>query len=455
MKGRAVVALAVAGTIVAAACGSTTSTQAGGDGPDTPEQPTGAAALSLAELPVVAADDVQAFWADALPEAYGIDYEAIPDERLHPYSEQALPPGCGGDDLSWEMMAGNAFYCPLGDFIAWDEQVLVPQLAEDFGPLGVALVIAHEWGHAIQDRTATDGPTILIEQQADCFAGAWTADELGDPNPLLAFRAEDLDGAIAGMLFLRDQPGTALADPHAHGSGFDRISAFQDGYEEGPARCAGYEAAPPPLLEFTFVDEDELASGGNLVYEEVVEVAALDLNDYWGELTSSFEPVEEIVPYRVSGELPSCGGAPMTADEAAEAVQFCYSENSVVWDEDLLIEVHEGIGDFGVAVLLSARWAEAAQKQVGHEPAFIASRLGELQQACFTGGWAARAALGGSERWTLSPGDLDEALQAYLTYGQLDARAADRAGAFERAQAFRLGYVDGPSVCDAMVGAEG
>jgi predicted metalloprotease len=433
--------------LVAGACTPKDSEGAGTER-DEPGRPT----LALTELPVVAVDDVQQFWIDALPSTYQLDYESIPDDRLYPYSQEQLPPPCGDDDITWELMAGNAFYCPLGDFVAWDEQELVPMLAEDYGQFGVALVIAHEWGHAIQDRAGTEGPTILIEQQADCFAGAWTSHELDDPNPALDLRAEDLDSAIAGMLFLRDQPGTSLADPSAHGSGFDRISAFQDGFEEGPARCAAYDASPPELLDFEFASEDEFDSGGNLPYEEVVEVAALDLNDYWAELTPSFQPVEQIVPYVLDGDLPVCEGSTLGRNEADWRIRFCFDENTVVWDEALLVAVQDDIGDFGVAVLLSVRWAEAAQKQIGQEEAFIASRVGELQQSCFTGAWARRAADGRSEQWTLSPGDLDEALQAFLAFGQIDAEAGARAGAFERVQSFRLGYVDGPEICDDLAG---
>jgi len=47
------------------------------------------------------------------------------------------PPQCDAPDSS---AGGAAFYCPDGDFIAWDAQTLVPQLQEDFGPLLVGVV---------------------------------------------------------------------------------------------------------------------------------------------------------------------------------------------------------------------------------------------------------------------------------------------------------------------------
>ena len=37
--------------------------------------------------------------------------------------------------------------------------------------------MAHEYGHAIQARLGLDDqPTVVLEQQADCFAGSWIAD---------------------------------------------------------------------------------------------------------------------------------------------------------------------------------------------------------------------------------------------------------------------------------------
>ena len=69
---------------------------------------------------------------------------------------------------------GNAFYCLQSNFIAYDDVALMPRLAETFGTFSVALVLAHEWGHGIQDRAGNgDEQTVYLEQQADCFAGAF------------------------------------------------------------------------------------------------------------------------------------------------------------------------------------------------------------------------------------------------------------------------------------------
>jgi len=51
--------------------------------------------------------------------------------------------------------------------------------------------------------------------------------------------AADMDTALAGVLDLRDTPGTSNIDPNAHGSGFDRVSAFQDGFRQRSRKVQG------------------------------------------------------------------------------------------------------------------------------------------------------------------------------------------------------------------------
>src|SRR5699024_5597229 len=71
----------------------------------------------------------------------------------------------------------NAFYCPPADVIAWDRAQLLPMLHQEFGPMAIGTVLAHEYGHAIQSDLGSragisrDTKTIVREQQADCFAG--------------------------------------------------------------------------------------------------------------------------------------------------------------------------------------------------------------------------------------------------------------------------------------------
>lgn len=414
-------------------------------------------AEGYAEILGLTIDDIQLYWGDELPTIYGIDYLSIEPDHFFPYDAGTPPPGCP-DELPYEVMAGNAFYCSIGDFVAWDQGTLFPQLYEEFGPYAIAMVLAHEWGHAIQDQTGTDGPTIMLEQQADCFAGAWTAAIAAGDSELLTLDPGDLELALGGMLKFRDEPGTAVDDPSAHGSGFDRIAAFQEGFSQGPERCADYPNDPPILAPLEFTEPDDFESGGNLPLADTIDVATNDLNDYWLTLVGdTFIPVDSLVPYTMDGELPTCGGTPVDTETAEFNIFFCIDDNYVGWDEELLATVHGEIGDFGVAALLSAQWSTSAQIQAGlteetHETA--------LQRDCLAGAWTGNVynyTIGGAELagrepfFTLSPGDLDEVIQAFIAFSvPAGSEEAELYGtAFERVAAFREGFLDGANPCFA------
>ena len=172
---------------------------------------------------------LEEYWAEALPEAFGVEFTK-PSRYAYYRPEQGGGPRCGGQ----EAPAKNAFYCPAGDFIAWDETGLMIPYYVSAGDFAAAFVLAHEFGHALQFRLEQqERLTILSELQADCFAGAW-ARHVQDQGLL---EAGDLDEATFAVFSARDVPGTEFTDPAAHGSGFERTRAFSDGYEGGPGTC--------------------------------------------------------------------------------------------------------------------------------------------------------------------------------------------------------------------------
>jgi predicted metalloprotease len=172
---------------------------------------------------------LEAYWATALPEAFGVQF--TPPSRYAYYRpEQGGGPRCGAEQAP----ARNAFYCPAGDFIAWDETGLMIPYYVSSGDFAAAFVLAHEFGHAMQARLPErEQLGVLLELQADCFAGAWSR-HVQDQGLL---SAGDLDEATFAVFSARDVPGTEFTDPAAHGSGFERTRAFSDGYEGGPGTC--------------------------------------------------------------------------------------------------------------------------------------------------------------------------------------------------------------------------
>ncbi|HLM19355.1 MAG TPA: neutral zinc metallopeptidase [Acidimicrobiia bacterium] len=152
-------------------------------------------------------DDLQDYWASELPALYGVDYRKIPASRIIAYTSTSRIPRCGPGRVSYKDVAENAFYCNAGKFVAYDDENLFPQLAEQFGDLTIALTLAHEWGHAVQDQAELTGPTIALEQQADCFAGAWVRNVGEGASKLLTLNQGNLDTGLAGFLSFRARRG--------------------------------------------------------------------------------------------------------------------------------------------------------------------------------------------------------------------------------------------------------
>src|SRR6187551_1224108 len=155
--------------------------------------------------------DIQNYWSQAMPDVYGQQYEAIPSDRVFAYSESNPPPNCedaGQTQAPYEEVAGNAFYCGNGDFVAYDEQGLLPKLRDNFGEFAVGLVFAHELGHAVQARVGYNpSATVYLEQQADCFAGSWAQYVADSDDENVHLSKDDLDNALAGLLTLSDPSG--------------------------------------------------------------------------------------------------------------------------------------------------------------------------------------------------------------------------------------------------------
>jgi hypothetical protein len=114
----------------------------------------------------------------------------------------------------------------------------------------------------------------------------------------------------------------------------------------------------------------------------------------------------------------------------------------VAYDPTALKAAYDKYGDYAAATLLAKAWADAAQRQgmvrAGRAPK---QRAGE----CLAGAWAAAMANRTlSTTDTLSPGDLDEAVSAMIEY---PGPTTPRNSAFNRFEAFRTGFGEGPSAC--------
>jgi len=123
-------------------------------------------------------------------------------------------------------------------------------------------------------------------------------------------------------------------------------------------------------------------------------------------------------------------------------------DDFIAWDQENLMPAlyEDPLGDFAVASVIARLYSQAVQFQLGSTGD---DRAASLQADCFTGAWA--AALAFEDRVPepvgvqISPGDLDEAVGAFLT---LDTGEEDLATAFERVAAFRSGFFDDLPACE-------
>jgi predicted metalloprotease len=391
-----------------------------------------------------ALSDVERYWAATYPQLSGGKPFQPVQGGYHPYTQADPPPPCGGEAGSYQP---NAFYCPDGDFIAWDAEKLIPQLQSNFGPLLVALVIAHEYGHAIQQRLGLTGqPSVVVEQQADCFAGAWLADAMaGHSASFTGITPAQIDDALAGMLQLRDQPGTSAATEGAHGNAFDRIGALEDGVQHGAVKCSGYTADNLPTTEVPFTVQQDAATGGNLPYDQAVDTLTKDAAGYWAKAYPQLAGQQwkdlTVQPFDPSSP-PACPQPDAIADGAAF---YCPDGDFIAYDNAKLEALYGHLGDNAVGLLLGDLYARAAQHRRGQS---TQGSSGQLVVDCLNGSWTYDLLHRGAQSDTtkLSPGDLDEAVGALLALG----RAAGGTGAsgFQRIAAYRDGVLKGLSACN-------
>ncbi len=197
--------------------------------------------------------DLNTFWSATLPASFGTAMTPLAG------GYQAVDPGASsfvGSVLCLTTpseIAGNAYYCPTGDGIVFDSGALVPVLLGHYGPAGLAVAFAHEFGHAIQarigpttaDRTAHPDtyPSLVIEAQGDCYAGAFLAWAAAGHAPHVHIPASSLVRAVGPILDFSDPETTAVTDPAAHGLALDRLDHLLVGYSSGAPACHALTAS--------------------------------------------------------------------------------------------------------------------------------------------------------------------------------------------------------------------
>lgn len=150
--------------------------------------------------------------------------------------------------------AVGPFYCPRDKQVYLD-LAFFEELSESLGAKGdfaSAYVIAHEVGHHVQNllgieeafrraqsrvnSTEKNRLSVLVELQADCFAGIWAKKTQQTKNVLEEGDIEEALNAASAVGDDRLQKAhrdEVVPDSFTHGSSIQRMQAFQIGFREG------------------------------------------------------------------------------------------------------------------------------------------------------------------------------------------------------------------------------
>jgi predicted metalloprotease len=198
---------------------------------------------------VASVNSVQAFWSEALPEQSGTDYTPATTVLF----TGSVSTGCGGATSSV-----GPFYCPVDRTVYLDRtffrDMLQGQLGAHGGAFSEAYVLAHEYGHHIQNLLGTMGEVrtqqgpesdaVRLELQADCYAGMWGryATEVEDSQGnvfILDLTEQDVADAIDAAQAVGDDriqqrtSGRVDPDQWTHGSAAARTYWFRTGMTKG------------------------------------------------------------------------------------------------------------------------------------------------------------------------------------------------------------------------------
>jgi predicted metalloprotease len=191
---------------------------------------------------VAVINSVQAYWSKALR-----GYEPTRTR----FFDGGIQTGCGSASS-----AVGPFYCP-NDRYVYIDLGFFDQLQSQFGarggPLAEAYILAHEYGHHVQNLTGVlqnadrdtgpQGGQVRVELQADCYAGAWIGRAL-DTGFIEELTRQDIADALDAAAAVGDDriqeqaQGRVTPEAWTHGSAEQRQSWLVRGIEgSGPRSC--------------------------------------------------------------------------------------------------------------------------------------------------------------------------------------------------------------------------